>query len=256
MSSGCLQAQITIPSGGWSISTTITAIGTYTVTLSAGNYYPADLLSSFKTQLDAATGADGVFTVSGSFGETGTGIVTISHTVQTFTITWTSTDLRDALGFTGDLTPAATSFSGTKCARGVWLPGCPMVAAYGANDPGHTETDLAQTISPRGDVTSFVYETRTRLAVQWTHVARARARVAGESVVGESFEQWWRYTQGGELSYFDAGSSVRLIWDADVPGTYHTYRLFGRTSTEMARAVMEWNGLFAIDLSGYRVPGT
>lgn len=254
---GRLEAQITIPTGGWAVSVTITSIGTFAVTVAAGTYYPTDLLSTFATQLNAATGADGVFAVSGSFGESGTGLVTISHTVETFTLTWTSTSIRDALGFTGTLTPAAASFTGARNAQGVWLPACPMAALYGSNDPGHTETDMGQTVSPRGDVHTTVYETRTRLpSVRWSHVARARARVAGETVVGESYEQWWRSTQGGELSYFASGSAVRIVWDANVSATYHTYRLVDRTGTEMQRAVEDWNGLFSVEIAGYRVPGT
>ncbi len=87
MSRGRLEAQLTVPVGGWDIALTITAIGAFTVTVPAGNYYPTDLLATLKTQLDAASGGDGVFTVTGSFGEAGTGKVTISHTVETFTIT-------------------------------------------------------------------------------------------------------------------------------------------------------------------------
>ena len=58
MARGRVEARITIPTGGWSVSVTITAIGTFAVTIAAGNYFPTDLLTTFKTQLDAATGAD------------------------------------------------------------------------------------------------------------------------------------------------------------------------------------------------------
>ena len=65
MARGRVEARITVPTGGWSVSLTITAIGgPYTVTVAAGNYFPTDLLSTFQTQLDAATGGDGAFTVS------------------------------------------------------------------------------------------------------------------------------------------------------------------------------------------------
>ena len=102
MARGRVEARITVPTGGWSVSLTITAIGgPYTVTVAAGNYFPTDLLSTLQTQLDAATGGDGAFTVSASWGEAGTGLVTIAHATQTFTLTWTSVpDGRPALNIT------------------------------------------------------------------------------------------------------------------------------------------------------------
>jgi len=171
-------------------------------------------------------------------------------------VSWTDTDLRDVLGFTGNVS-GATSHTGPGHARGPWLPDCPMAARYGPNDPGHIETDAGQTISPGGHVQTHVYNRRTRLpSVLWSHVTRPRARIAGETVVGESFEQWWRWCQGGELSYFEPGAEVRVVWDADNSGTYHTYRLIDRTSTEMQRAVQDWAYLYPIEIAGYRVPGT
>ncbi len=252
---GRLEAQITVPTGGWAISVTITAIGTYTVTVPAGTYYPTDLLSTFKTQLDAANGGDGTFTVSGSFGESGSGLVTISHTVETFTITWSNTNIRDALGFTATLTPAALTFTGTRNAQGVWLPDCPMSAARGPNDPGYVLSDRTETISPRGDVNALKFQSRTILPpVRWSHVSKASAKVVSEVTVGESFEQWWRYTHNGELSYFAIAPPVRIIWDADVSATYHEFRLTGRNSTEMPRVVEDWDGLWTVEISGVKTP--
>ena len=256
MSRGRLEAQITIPTGGWTVAITITAIGgPYNVTVAAGTYYPTDLLTSLQTGLNAASGSDGSFTVTASWGEAGTGLVTIAHTVQTVSFTWTSTDLRDALGYEGDMA-AASSHLAEHHSRGVWLPDCEMAAKYGPYDEGHIETDMGQTISPRGDVHSMLYTTRTFLpSVMWSHVTRTRARVRGEFYTAESFEQWWRDTQGGELSYFEPCAPVRLYWSADA-GVYHTYRLTGRTSTTMERSVADWCGLFPIEIAGYRVPGT
>lgn len=259
MTRGRLEAQITVPTGGWTGSLTVTAIGgpTAFTIAAAGTYYPTDFLSTFQTNLDAVFGGDGAFTVSGSFGESGTGLVTISHAVETFTLSWTSTNARDLMGFTGNLTPAATSFAGTKQMRGVWLPNAEIASAYGNGDEGHTETDQGSTESPRGDVKTLSYTTRQVLPwVRWSHVQKAYARIAAETTTGASFEQWWRYTQGGELSYFEVGSAVRLYWDAST-STYKTYRLSPRKGTEMQRVVPDWDGLYDINLERLvRVPGT
>ncbi len=258
MARGRVEARITVPTGGWSVSLTITAIGgPYTVTVAAGNYFPTDLLSSFQTQLDAATGADGAFTVSASWGETGTGLVTISHTIQTFTLTWTSTDLRDVLGFAGNLTPAALTFTGTLHARGVWLSDCEMDVDRGI-DGGVYETDRAVQVSPQGDVDGLVYNTRPRQeGFTWMHVTHPRAQITYETTTGASFEQWWRDTHSALRSYFpEAAPQLRVYYSADA-GTYHTYREIGRTDTGAPRADGAWRYLRTVRLGPlYRVQGT
>lgn len=249
---GRLEAQITVPTGGWDLELD-NGTTSETVTIAAGTYYPTDFLITLDGELENAHGES--YTVTGSFGEAGTGLVTIANTEPVnISITWTDTPMRDLLGFTGNVSGSA-SHTGTRNMRGVWLPDCSMAAKYGPNDAGHTESDMGQTISPRGDVQTMIYTTRVRNpSVLWSHVTRARARIQGETTVGSSFEQWFRYTQLGELSYFEPGAPVRLIWDADVSATYTTYRLVSKTSTEMERAVAEWCGLFPIEITGYVVP--
>jgi hypothetical protein len=260
MTRGRIDAQITVPTGGWAASVAITGIAgsPFTVTIPAGAYYPVDLLSTWQTQLDAADGTDGAFTVSASWGEAGTGFVTIAHATQTITVTWTSTSLRDVLGFTGTLTPAALTFTGTEACEAVWLPNCEGAFYYGNGDEGHTETDRGSTESPHGDVKGLVYNTRQVLpSAIWSHVPKAFARAAAETTTNASYERWWRNTQGGELSYFEACAPVRLVWDAASPSTYKTYRCASAMGTEMPRSVDEWDGLFRIELTRLvRVPGT
>jgi hypothetical protein len=258
MSRGRLDAQITVPTGGWTFSLTVTTIGGPTTgTVAAGTYHLSDFLTAVDTALEAVFGGDGAWTVTCSDGESGTGLVTITHATQTFTLSWSSTNLRDALGFAADLTPAALSFTGTKVAQQIWLPNAEGAFAYGNGDEGHTETDAGSTESPRGDVKTLVYNTRQVLPwARWSHVQVAYARISGESVSNSSFERWWRNTQGGELSYFEPTAPVRLYWSADV-ASYKTYRIAGRRGTEMPRVVEDWNGLYTILLERLvRVPGT
>lgn len=256
MACGSLHAQVTVPTGGWAVALTITAIGgPYTVTIPAGTYYPIELLSAFITQLDAASGSDGAFSYVASTAENGDGTLQLLHATQTFSLTWTSTDLRDYLGFTLNLTPAASNFIGTASIQGIWLPDCPMSAEYGPSDSGHTESDRSEMVSPRGDVSALKYQSRTVLpSIRWSHVTKPRARISGELVVGASFERWWRNTHNGELSYFPVAPKVRVIWDANTLGTYTEYRLVGRSSTEMTRAVPEWSYLWPIEIKGIKVP--
>lgn len=258
MARGRVEARITVPTGGWSVSLTITAIGgPYTVTIPAGNIFPTDLLTSFQTQLDAATGGDGAFTVSASWGESGTGLVTIAHATQTFTLSWTSTDLRDVLGFAGSLSPAALTFTGTLHARGVWLPDCEMDVDRGI-DGGVYETDRATQVSPQGDVYGLVYNTRQRHdGFTWPHVSHPRAQITYETTTGESFEQWWRDTHSALRSYFpEAAPQLRVYYSADA-GTYHTFREISRVDTDAPRADATWRYLRTVRIGPlYRVPGT
>jgi hypothetical protein len=259
VSRGALCAQI-YQASSWTATLSITGIGgsqTVTVASSSTRFTGASFLTDLETAINAAAtilGGD-TFSVNASFGESGTGKVTIAYdgSPTNFALTWVSTDMRDLLGYTGNLSGAAT-YTGTYNARGVWLPDCDMAAKYGPSDAGHTETDMGQTISPRGDVHTMVYTSRVRNEVTWSHVSRAKARIQGETTTHASFERFWRDTQGGELGYFEAGAAVRLIWDADTAGTYTEYRIVDRNGTQMERVVEDWSGLWRIPMSLVKVP--
>ena len=222
----------------------------FTVTLAAGTYWcGSTLLSSLQTALDAASGSDGAWTVTASLTDTtGTGLVTIAHASETFTITWTSTDLRDVLGFTGTLTPAALTFTGTKHLRGVWLPDCPIDSEYGA-EVGHTETDRTTLIGNGGDISVTAYAvTRKKMApTRWAVVTRPKARVSGETTTGASYEQWLLDTHSGLRSYFGTAPQVRVYHDA-AGSVVGTYRFAWDGSTQMTRADAAWIYLWAITL--------
>jgi hypothetical protein len=238
----------------WNVSITTTAGGPTSVTAlaSAASSYPADLLSAFKTALDAA--AIGTWTVTGSFGESGTGKVNITCNQATYTLTWTSTSLRDALGFTASVTETAGSQTGSNHCDGVWLPTCSMWSKFGASDAGNDLSDAIYNISPRGDVLMLYGQRRQENKVRWSHVTRARARITGESVTGESFQQWWRDCHLGELAWCSPGAKVRIIWDADVPGTYTEYRVVRGESLDPPQVQTGWVGLFPVELDLVKVP--
>ena len=97
--------------------------GSTTYTLTAGEYYPrgytgeaTDQLCEHLTALLEPRAGTPTVTVSLT-----TGLVTISWDGTATTVTWTSTDLRDILGFTGNLT-SATSHTSTYPMRYLWLP--------------------------------------------------------------------------------------------------------------------------------------
>lgn len=251
MTRGRLEAQITVPTGGHTIAVVGTASGNATV--AAGTYYPTDYLSAWAAAVSAVTTDNNQFVAS--WGESGTGKISIVSSAN-LSVTWTNTNARDLLGYVAPLV-SSTNHAAPRQFRGVWLPNAELASAYGNADEGHTETDAGSTESPRGDIKTLVYTTRQVLPwVRWSHTPKEFARISAETTLGASFEQWWRWTQGGELSYFETGSPFRLYWDA-ASVTYKTYRMATRKGTEMPRVVEGWNGLYDINLERLvRVPGT
>jgi hypothetical protein len=185
----------------------------------------------------------------------GSGLVTIAHATQTFTLSFTTTAFRSLLGFAASLSPAALTFTGTAAMRGVWLPDCPIDSAYG-REGGHTEIDRSVSISPTGDAYGLVYSSRTfHPSFTWTHVGRARAREAAETVTAQSFESWFLDTHGGRISYFAASPQVRIYDDSDNE-TYagDFYLTSPLDTTAMEKAAAPWHGLWSISVGGYEVP--
>lgn len=256
MTCGRLEAQLTL-SSAVDLTLTITAIGgPYTVTIAAASYFPTTLLSTIQTQLDAASGADGAFTVSMSKTDgTGTGLVTIAHATQTFTLAIPAA-FRSLLGFAADLTPAALTFTGTTCLRGVWLPDCPFDSTYG-NELGHAELDRSTTITPTGAMTGLVYQSRRRHPeFRWAHVTRARAREAAETTTGQSFEAWFLDTHGGRYTtYYVACPQVKVYSDSTNDTAIGSFYLNAPSvDTSMEKIAAPWHGLWSVAIGGYKVP--
>lgn len=245
---GRLEAQI-YQASNWAPTATGTASAAATVSANATRY-PTTLLTAFATALSTATGD--TVTVTGSFGETGTGLVTISSTAN-LAINWgAATDLRDLLGFAGNLS-AATSHVGTKVMQGVWLPNAVMAAPRHV-DNGATQIDRSILVAPGGTVYAYGYQRRQKLGrVTWSHVQHRYALEAGEVTDRESFECWYLDTHGGRVSYFTIAPAVNLYWDAGA-GTAVTIRLTEPIDGyNPERVVPEWIGYFPVVIDGYVV---
>lgn len=256
---GRVEAKITVPSGGWSFTMSITGlVGTSARTITAGAYWPDELLAAFDAQLEAgevALGGSSGFTSSISLGESGTGLSTVEYDggVNFAVSAWTSTDLRDALGFTTSLS-GATSYTTSVQAAGIWLPRAIMAAPRNQDD-GHFEADRSVTVSPRGHVKALNYERRQRTGqIRWSHVQARYAVESKETTDGESFERWWLDTHCARVSYFGAAPLVRIYWDADV-ATYVEVRLIEPVSTwNTERSVPDAAIYWPVYLDGYVVP--
>jgi hypothetical protein len=253
MANGALESQaLVVPVGGWSADID-DGVAPFTVTVPAGTYSPTSLLVAFEAAIEAGSGANSTWSASIASGEGGSGACTINTSPGTLEIVWTSTDLRDALGFVSDVATSNTVTSDYGV-RGLWLPDCPLDSRYGSQDPGHTEGGPAQTVSPLGVIKTISRPTYVRLPpVRWSHVTAARARQAAESGVPRSYERFIRevvYGNASGVSYFTPGGVVRLIWNANVPGTYTDYYPIAARSTALERTDPSWSGLYSCSFEG------
>lgn len=251
-----LEALITVPDGGWSLSVNIGG-GPLAVTFTEfDTYYPTSLLSTLKTKLDTATGQ--TFTVSGNFGSNGTGVVTISVAAGTYAITWSGTVLRNLLGFTGNIAATATS-TGTNGMQGVWLPDCAISSAgdIDFDSVGHLRTDATFSVSPTGTVTFWhgTYRQSFR-SITWALVTRRRAIDIGSALL--SWQEFVRDSLLGGVSAFDARISpppVKIYYDADsntvvgsTAGGDGVYSLVVSPDLGLPRPAEGYTGLYTVQV--------
>jgi hypothetical protein len=209
---GRWMAQIVVPSGV-QVSATTNAGGPTTVNVTAGTYATlAALLTQLATDLNAQRPVTaGSWTVTLSTGAGATGKVTIAVTNGTYSLTWTSTDLRDLLGFTANIVTVSTA-TGANQARGLWMPDCPLaVDGYHLATP--RATDLRLTESPTGFVIGIVGNIKFRHRnIRYTAVRRERVWLAAEITVNESLERFLIDTQWGQGHvWFTPASKVVVI---------------------------------------------
>lgn len=241
---GRLEAKITVPTGGYSVSATNFSGGPSTCTIAAGSYYPSTLLTAFAAALNASRPSSWV--VFAGLGEGGTGIVTINGT-SAWSIVWTSTTLRDLLGFASNITAAVTQQAGVSAMKGVWLPDCPSMSEDDLTTGAYV-SDQRASISPSGAVYTMVGNTyRRRRGDVWPAVSKDRARATTSAPM--TFEQFWYETQlGGYSAAFAGGSRLALYTDASANTLLGYYHATKRDTTDMDQMIAEWAGRWKIEL--------
>lgn len=233
-----LELRIIVPTGGWAITLTDADGAGVALTFPAGTYYltsvaPGGTLSFLaQLALTLTNGAGVTYTctlddnVDGS-----TGKVTITVSSGTFTITWTTTTIRDYLGFTG----ASTASSGTSAVspnqvRNLWLPNVQRepqtpdpVLGEASADFGRPESDYMLTIAPSGVANRSIFSVRRLDKLVFNPTLGQRLWLALEQVVNESFERFWidwTASGGAPFRYHNDRSADATYWtlifDADV----------------------------------------
>jgi len=190
---------------------------------------------------------------------TTTGLISIGwsgYATPTWSLSWTSTDLRDVAGFTANISNVTTTQTGTQQARGVWFPDCPINLE---GDPRRAPlvSDARQSMSPTGETVTLVGNTfRRHRAIVWSHVPIAQVWDGEATYENGSWEEFFSETQLGlGSSWFTPGSPIQIYWsnagtdtllgaDATIAG----WSIIGVTSIEPQKSQADWAGLWRIEL--------
>lgn len=245
MPRGRLEGWFTVPSGGWTLSATNGTGGPSTVTIAAGTYTTTSYAANLQTQLN--TSRPSGWTVTPSFGESGTGLVTINCSSTNWAISWTSTELGSLIGHS-NITSRASSLAGGICPA-VWMPDCAYWTPYDIGDFGHYVTDVRQTVSPNGYVkTLYGNKMRVLNGVKWPAVINSRVKVFNIGSAYQPFEEFWRTVMLGEVyTSLTAGSPIAFYFNADSSNT-STYRFADLGTFAPPQLVDGWAGRYRVEL--------
>lgn len=242
---GKLEARITVPTGGWSMSCTDASGGPTTVTLPAGTYYHSSDGSNANTLPEAlATAANAVMTetwsVSIAAGESGTGKYTIGCTGATCTIVFSSTSLKNLLGFSLVTSSGSTSYTGPKQAQGLWLASYGHQKKNGGSGGSARISDQQATRNSAGYAYGIQGQSYKMARIAWPMETRAKCWTINESTTNESFETFLVDGIWGAAAWGTTLGPVRFHEDADTDATYGTFSVFGMANWDPNELVEHW----------------
>jgi len=242
------EAPITIPSGGWSFALTDSDVTGATVTIPAGTYYHSTgttLASELKSQMDATSAR--TYTVSF---DSSTGKYSIAVSSSTFSITWTDTELRNVLGWTGMASGSSTPDESDVQAEGIWLPKTPVETPYGLESGGIPVSSANVSMSPGGAFYSYHGPKHYRSEYTYVAVTGPRALTSKEETANQSFETFWTDAIRGEAPWCDVpGASLRFHPSASDDSTYFTWNILDQKEPSLVRATEGYDGLWQVSFS-------
>ena len=207
MSGEFIAAHLTAPAA--SVEATNGSGGPSTATITAGTYGLDEVCAELETQLNTACPSGWTVVIS-----TTTGLVTIDCSDTDWSITWTSTALRDLLGFAADIASASSAQTGTRQAKGLWFPHCPLMLDGDPRQAPRADDGRAS-VSPTGAVYKVVGVSSYRHRnVRFTHVPQAYVWARSAALQNCDYETWYLDTQAGlGHSWFSPASVCVVGWD-------------------------------------------
>jgi hypothetical protein len=145
-----------------------------------------------------------------------TGLVSIGWTgysTPTWSLTWTSTNLRDALGFTANIAGVTATQTGTQQARGVWYPDAPLLVRDSDPRLAPVGSDARTSVTPTGEAITLVGNYfREHKGLMWQLIPVDRIREQSATYANASWRTFWDDTQLGRgHSWFVPGAPLLIV---------------------------------------------
>jgi hypothetical protein len=168
-------------------------------------------LSAALAAFEAAVSAAWTVTKSDT-----TGLVSIGWTgyaTPTWSLTWTSTNLRDALGFTANIAGVTTTQTGTQQCRGIWYPDAPLLVRDSDPRLAPVGSDARTSVTPTGEAITLVGNYfREHKGLMWQLIPVDRIREQSATYANASWRTFWDDTQLGRgHSWFVPGAPLLIV---------------------------------------------
>jgi hypothetical protein len=183
----------------------------------------ASFLAHFKSKLDAATGRTWTLALDDTT-DSATGSLTMAVSGAATTGTWSSTAIRNILGFDTNLS-SGTSWTGNNNSKVVWLPNCgrsgamsPQGTTSGYAARGAGESDASFTLAPSGAAYSIGYTVRYMDTLEFRTVTGNKMWYVNQAAENESLQVFWE-------TVISKGLAVRYFPDRSDDSYYRTFRI-------------------------------
>ena len=211
--------------------------------ISSANSTANDLLAEIEADINDASGiGGGGDTIALSINSDGKTVITFSG--ASGEVEWNNTVIRDMLGFTGDLTGAAT-YTSTNACQALWLPDSQYQSLNGQKS-GWWEFDDQELESPGGQV--FQINGEKKKINEVTYVALSRAKTWAENEANTN-ESWESFLLNG-VRKGKGWATGRLRWypDETDDATYFTYKLNKGAEYKPAQIKRNWTGGWSVTI--------
>ena len=211
----------------WSLTIQDDLSGPTAISIPAGEYYHSSVGNGTRSLLgEIAYQANAVMTRTWAVTLSSTGVCSLSATGVSLAVTWTSTDLRDVLGFSGSEVVVDAVVTASAQCKGLWLSDYPYNSLHqGGSWKGSIESDMQIAESSRGDVYAISGQIKRALNLSFAAEASPKTWVADEILGNTSFEQFYLDCILGNQTWANTCGPIRWYPDYTDDTTYGTYSI-------------------------------